>query len=127
MSKKLSPALASVEDRIGRMTAIIDELKGEDIVVLDLRGLCDFTDAFIIATARSTGHMQGVIQHLLEELREEGLRPLSQPEGRAANWSVLDYGSVVVHLFSGQSRAYYDLEALWGDAKALDWQQSVSA
>lgn len=109
------------------MTGIIDELKGEEIVVLDLRGLCDFTDIFVIATARSSTHMQGMTNHLLHELRDEGLRPLAAPEAAQTNWSILDYGDVVVHLFSGQSREYYSLESLWGDAKAMDWQQAATA
>ena len=103
-----------------------DEMKAEDIIVLDMRGLCDFTDAFVIATARSTTHMQAVAGKLMEELRAEGLRPLHTPETASTRWALLDYGDVIVHLFDTQARAYYDLEHLWGDAAASPWPSSIA-
>jgi ribosome-associated protein len=127
LSRPVHPGLTTLENRIGRICGIIDENKGEEIAVLDLRGLSDFTDAFVIATVRSRTHMQGITQHLADRLRGEGLKPLGKPDLRSERWSLLDYGDVVVHLFDVDSRAFYGLEQLWGDAREIVWQQLAMA
>lgn len=127
MHKELNPALATLEGRVGRIAAIIDEMKGEEIAVLDLRGICDFADAFVIATVRSTTHMQALTAGLMEKLREDGLRPLIKPDPEANRWALLDYADVIIHLFDAESRGFYDLENLWGDAATIPWQQHALA
>lgn len=119
--------LTTLESRIARICGLIDELKGEDITVLDLRGLSDFTDAFIIATARSRTHIQGVTFQVVDRLREEGLRPINRPDMRSDRWILIDYGTVVVHLFDAESREFYGLEQLWGDAREIAWQELAMA
>ncbi len=127
LQKEISAALSSLEGRIGRIAGIIDEMKGENIVVLDLRGICDFADAFVIATMRSTTHTQAVANNLREKLREEGLRPLARPDLASSRWVLLDYADVIVHLFEAEARVYYDLERLWGDAESIPWPQTALA
>jgi ribosome-associated protein len=116
-----------LDARVGAIAGLIDEMKGEEIVVLDLRGLCDFTDAFVIATGRSSTHLSALAASLLEKLRAGGLRPLTAPDRASARWTLIDYGDVVVHLFDPEARAYYDLERLWGDAQLLPWTQMALA
>ena len=127
MTREMNPLLGSLEGRISRITGIIDEMKGEEILVLDLRGVSDFADAFVIATARSSTHMQAMAANLLEKLRAEGLRPLSTPEVTGVRWALLDYSDVIVHLFEAEARAFYDLEHLWGDAAVMAWQSLATA
>ena len=122
MTKPKNPALAGLEVRISRIAEIIDEMKGIEILVLDLRGVCDFADAFVIATVRSSTHMRALTATLRDKLRAEGLRPINTPETTGVRWALLDYSNVIVHLFEAEARAFYDLEHLWGDAKAVPWQ-----
>lgn len=127
MARKLNPALETLEGRVGAIAALIDELKGENIVTMDLRSLSDFADAFVIATSRSQTHMQSLVGNLVDRLREQGLRPLLKPDRQGIRWMLIDYANVIVHLFDGESRKYYDLERLWGDARTIDWERSAPA
>lgn len=127
MQKEINPALGTLEGRIGRIAEIIDEMKGESIVVLNLRGISDFTDAFIIATARSSTHMHAVSFSMQEKLRAEGLRPVAKPDQDSMRWTLLDYSDVIVHLFDAEARGFYDLEHLWGDAETIPWQKAAMA
>ena len=102
-------------------------MKGENIVVMDLRGISDFADAFIIATMRSSTHMQAVLFNLLEKLRSQGLKPITKPDSSSVRWVLLDYSDVIVHLFDAETRAFYDLERLWGDALSIAWQKEAMA
>jgi ribosome-associated protein len=127
LSKPSGPGLTTLERRARHVAGIIDELKGENIVVLDLRGLSDFTDAFIIATVRSNTHMKGLTAQLLRRLRDVDLRPINKVDTSDARWALLDYVDLVVHLFEAEARAIYDLEQLWGDAEQIAWQQPLTA
>ena len=89
---------------------------GEDVVVLDLRGRSPLTDYFVIATATSTIHSQAIAEELKVELKREGER-LHHAEGEENGlWILLDYFNVVMHIFCGETRQFYGLERLWGDA-----------
>ncbi len=99
---------------------IVDALadrKAVDPIVLDLRGLSEATDYFVIASGTSDAHVRGMAEHLMAELAPHHVEGLAQ--GR---WVLLDYVDVVVHLFHPELRAFYQLERLWGDAPpvALD-------
>jgi ribosome-associated protein len=127
LTKPTPSRLDTLEKRVGAMASIIDRMKGERIVVLDLRGLCNFADAFIIATARSRTHMQSIVKRLAEELREQGLRPLGKPRVSDVRWALIDYADVIVHVFDAEARMYYDLETLWGDAEPMNWERMATA
>ena len=122
MARKLNPALQTLKGRVGAIATLIDELKGENIVAMDLRGLSDFADAFVIATTRSQTHMQSLVGNVVERMREQGLRPLLKPDLQGIRWMLIDYADVIVHLFDADGRAYYDLEGLWGDARPIAWE-----
>ncbi len=103
---------------VGRIKAILGEKKAEDVVALDLRGVSQNLDYFVLASATSTPHLQALERHLLEKLSEEGFRP-RPTQGQSPRWVVLDYGEVVVHLMTPEARAYYDLEGFWADAERV--------
>jgi ribosome-associated protein len=94
------------------------EKKGEELVLLDLRELTPMTDFFVIGTVSTDVHSRAVEEHLREMIRERfGVKPWHVEGGDASRtWVLLDYVDVVVHLFQPETRAYYDLERLWGDA-----------
>lgn len=94
-----------------------DDRKAEDIVLLDLRGISSFTDFFVICTATSEPQMKAVVSSVREAAREQfGRRPLNEDGFPASQWVAVDYGDVIVHVFNGERRAFYDLESLWKDA-----------
>ncbi len=90
------------------------EKKAQDLVVLDLKGICSFTDYFLIATASSTRHSQTLSEFLQERVKA---RPLGVEGEERGEWILLDYGDFVVHIFTEEKRRYYDLESLWMDGK----------
>ncbi|HEX6146074.1 MAG TPA: ribosome silencing factor [Acidimicrobiia bacterium] len=102
--------------------------KGMDIVLLDVEGLFVLSDVFVIATGTSRPHVQSLAEHVEERMLQElGLKPL-RSEGRAeAEWILLDFGDVIVHLFQSGPREFYGLERLWADAEKVDWVEPVVA
>jgi ribosome-associated protein len=95
------------------------ERNARDAALLDLRGLSDATDWFLIANGDSDTHTRAIAENIIDRMREAGFRPAGV-EGKAnASWILLDYITLVIHVFLPRVRDYYDLERLWGDAPAL--------
>jgi ribosome-associated protein len=95
--------------------------KASAISVLDLSGLGAFTEYFVICTGFSTPQVQAICTEVEEQLYKELKRSPEHREGfRSAEWALLDFGSLVVHVFSEQARRYYDLERLWRSAPKLE-------
>ncbi len=94
-----------------------DDKKGENIVVLDVRKLSTVTDFFVICTGSSEPHVRAIVREVSDRLRDEHGERAHTPEGaERAEWVVLDYFDVIVHVMRADVRALYDLEGLWGDA-----------
>jgi ribosome-associated protein len=102
--------------------------KGLDIVLLDVEKLFVLSDVFVIATGTSRPHVQSLSDHVEEKMRDElGLKPL-RSEGRSeAEWILLDFGDVIVHLFQAAAREFYGLERLWADAERIEWVEPAVA
>ncbi|MDX2206919.1 MAG: ribosome silencing factor [Gemmatimonadales bacterium] len=104
---------------VGRVVEAIEDRKGAQIVVLDLRGLSDAADFFVIASGTSDAHLRGLADGVVTALSGAGY-PANHVEGLpGGRWVLLDFVDVVVHLFHPESRAFYRLERLWQDAPAL--------
>ncbi len=98
----------------------IMEKKGEDVVVLDLRGRSDVCDFFVVASGKTTNQVQAIARNVNNQLASIGQKPKGiegQDQGR---WSLLDYFDVVVHIFLEETREYFQLEKLWADGMRLD-------
>jgi len=98
--------------------ALLDEHKAQDAVVLDLRKLCGWTDFFVLATTTSAAHMDGLERHIKEFCRGNDIEILGKsrkPGSGDDEWSLIDLGSIVIHLMSKDSRDFYELERLWSD------------
>jgi ribosome-associated protein len=95
--------------------------KAEDLCVLDLREISSFTDFFIIGHGRSSRQNVAIVEAVEAALKPAGVRPLSVEGRGSAEWVLIDYGSLVVHVFSAAAREHYGLEMLWGDAPRLDF------
>jgi ribosome-associated protein len=94
--------------------------KGEDVVVLDLKKASSFTDYFVLATGQNQKQILAIADAVLETLRAEGMRPKHTEGYPRREWILLDYGGLVVHVFTPRLRAFYDLERLWGGATRLE-------
>lgn len=94
-----------------------DDKKATDIVLIDLTGLTDVCDYFLICTASNTPLLDAVVEEIEDRARVNcGVKPISV-EGRAgSNWVLMDFGSLVVHVFKPETRDFYRLERLWGEA-----------
>ncbi|WP_420448685.1 ribosome silencing factor [Candidatus Palauibacter sp.] len=88
--------------------------------ILDLRGLSDVTDFFVIATGDSDTHARAISENILDRTREDGFRPVGVEGLNAGRWVLMDYGGLIVHVFLGEVREFYQLERLWGDAPIFE-------
>ncbi|MBI2015307.1 MAG: ribosome silencing factor [Candidatus Rokubacteria bacterium] len=94
--------------------------RAADLVVLDVRGISTVTDYFLVCTGRSTTHVETIADAIRDALRVDGIRPLHAEGVAASGWILLDYGDVLAHVFLEDTRAYYALERLWGDAPVVE-------
>lgn len=98
---------------------MLEDKKGEDILLLDIQQVASFTDYFVICTGTSDRMLDALADGTLEGVHARH-RKRGRKQGQARDgWVVVDYGDVVVHLFSPDQREYYDLEDLWQDGKVL--------
>lgn len=105
--------------------AIVDK-KGFDIAILDVADLLQITEVFVLATGTSRPHVRTLGEAVRERLKDQlELRPLRTEGEEEGEWALLDFGSVVVHLFQPQVRGFYDLERLWADAPRIEAVPSV--
>ena len=91
----------------------IDDLKGNDIVTLDVRGKSSITDYMIVCTGTSIRHVSSIAEHLLDEAKKHGLLVLGSEGQNDADWVVVDMDSVIVHIMQEETRQLYELEKLW--------------
>lgn len=92
--------------------------KARDIVGIDLRGISPVADYFLIMSGSNRPQIKAICDNIEEKLAEQGLRPLRIEGYQEAEWVLLDYGMLIVHIFADEQRDYYNLERLWGDAPA---------
>ena len=98
-----------------------DEKKATDIIVQNVGELISVTEYFVIVTASNRRQVGAIIDEIEEQERlQADMKPLHREETRDGSWELLDYGSVVVHVFQPETREYYRLEALWNDAPVMD-------
>ncbi len=97
----------------------LDDRKAKNIAVLDLREVANIAEYFVVATAANTPHLKALsdgLQRLFKNEQYEGFRAAGMPD---SGWAIVDYGGVMVHVFSFEMRNMYDLEKLWKDAKRI--------
>ena len=101
---------------------IIDALadrQAEDVVLLDIHAIASFADYFVIASATNPRHMRALVETLDKDLRDDGVSATHHEGELDSGWVLLDFGDVIVHLFSPEQREYYGLEELWQAAKQV--------
>jgi ribosome-associated protein len=95
--------------------------KAENILLLDMRKLTSVVDFFVIATVPSRRQAVGIAGQIETEMKKRQEKKLSVETSETGRWTLLDYGDVVIHLFSPDGRDFYSLDEVWGDAPRLDW------
>ncbi len=95
------------------------EKQANDIMLLDAGGICDFADYFVICSGESDRQLLAVYEEIEVKLKQAGVRPLHTEGSAGSGWMLLDYGSVIIHIFSPKERLYYQLEKLWEAANVV--------
>jgi ribosome-associated protein len=104
---------------IDRIVELIFIKKGYNVKILDLRTLTTITDYFIICTGDSDTQVKAIADEVDKQMREEGVRSWHTEGYRSLNWVLIDFVDIVVHVFKKESREFYNLEKLWGDAPVI--------
>jgi len=111
-----------------RIAALAQEKLAEDVLILDMRSECTFTDYFVIATGRNPRQTAATWDEVHEQLKQESRHiPRSVDGVREGTWILADYLDVVLHVFTPDAREYYKLEELWGDLPAVELDTAASA
>ncbi|HOE69119.1 MAG TPA: ribosome silencing factor [Candidatus Omnitrophota bacterium] len=99
--------------------ALAEDKKAEDLVVLDISKLSSLTHYFIIAHGNSDRHVRALAEHIMDEMKKKKIPALHAEGLREGKWILLDFGSVIAHIFYKDTREFYGLERLWGEAKKI--------
>ena len=110
---------------VEKIVKVLDNKKAEEIKVIKISELTVLSDYFIIANGTSNTHVRALAEEVEAELSEIGVEPRNI-EGRSTGWILLDYGDVVVHVFTPRDREYYNLERLWQDGEEFDISEIIS-
>jgi ribosome-associated protein len=106
-------------DLARRIVNLAEDKKAADIVLLDLRELTTLADYFVICSAGSERQLEAIADGVIEGLRGDHVRPIGREGTSASHWVLVDYGSVIVHVFTPPDRDFYQLERRWSDAKTV--------
>ena len=106
-------------------TKALDEKKGMNIKLLKIDRVSSLADYFLICTGTSNTHVKTLCDYVEFAMEEVGEQPLGREGHRGNTWELLDYGTIVVHVFTEEARKFYDLERLWADAEQIDLSQIV--
>jgi ribosome-associated protein len=100
------------------------EKQAEDVILLDLEGLGAFTDYFLICTGFSSPQLEAICDEIEERLERGGTRRMHREGKPGGDWMLLDFGGLVVHVFTERARHFYDLERLWRAARRIEFKES---
>jgi ribosome-associated protein len=106
-------------DLARRIVELAEDKKAADIVLLDLGELTTLADAFVICSGGSERQISAIADGIVEALRDEGIKPIGREGTAESHWVLLDYGAVIVHVFTPPERDYYQLERHWAAARTV--------
>ena len=98
----------------------MEDKKAEDIKILDIGDVSTIADYFIICSGTNSSQLEAIIDNITDTLGRAGYESRRTEGGRNSSWILIDYGDVVVHIFSKEDRLFYDLERIWRDGKSID-------
>lgn len=113
------------KDLMIKAVSVLDSKKARNIKVLNISPLTTISDYFVVCSGGSTTQIKALSDALDEELEKVGVHFIGKEGFNAANWILMDYGSVVVHIFSEETRDFYSIEHLWADAEEVDISEYI--
>jgi ribosome-associated protein len=120
------PTLTSLE-QARRIAALAQEKLAEDVVILDMRPVCDFTDYFVIATGRNPRQTAAIWDEVHGRMKHDAnLIPRTADGTQEGSWILADYLDVVLHVFTPEARSFYKLEDLWSDVPAVELETAAA-
>lgn len=115
--------MESSKEKVKLAYEALDEKKGEDIRIIEIKDISIIADYFIIASGSNSLQVDALVKSVGEKLGQNGYEPLRIEGSRSATWILMDYGDVIVHVFSREDRLFYNLERIWRDGKVIDIDQ----
>jgi ribosome-associated protein len=119
MATSASPALPARDSEAMRAAHLAQDMKANDVVLLNLQGVTDMTDYFVIASGTSDTHVRSIGEHIIAEMKKEGVRVHHVEGVQQGRWVLLDFVDFVVHIFHPTLRSFYQIERLWSDAEVV--------
>ncbi|HKK33743.1 MAG TPA: ribosome silencing factor [Desulfomicrobiaceae bacterium] len=110
----------SLDQKITLLAGWLHDKKASDIKAKDVRGLSSIADAVIIVSAGSTRHAQSLADTLMEHLKEKGMEYIGMEGYQAGNWILVDCNDILVHIFQGENRSFYNLEGLYSGSRDIE-------
>jgi len=107
-----------------RIAELASDKKAKNIKIYDVQGLTLVADAFVIVTATSEPQLKAIFNAVKDGMTEIGVKALRTEGSFAGGWVLLDYGTVLVHIFREEARVFYDLDGMWGDAKLIPFNDT---
>jgi ribosome-associated protein len=107
---------AQPEGLIQAVVAALENIKAQDVSVIDVSDKTSLMDTLVIASGTSKRHLSAIINSVAEDLKQQGFQPQAQEGGTDSDWVLLDFTDLVLHVMMPETRAYYDLERLWSGA-----------
>jgi ribosome-associated protein len=121
---KARPVMSESEKLARACAEAASDKKAEDIQIIDLRGLSDFTDFFIVCSGTSDPQLKAIASGIRNRVRDEfGTGALAEDGAPTSRWVVIDFAQVIVHVFHHEARSFYMLEDLWGDAPRIPFEE----
>lgn len=105
---------------------VLNDKKARELTAIKIEKISDIADYFLICTATSNTHVRALADEVEMKLKEQGVVP-GHIEGKASDWILLDYGTVVIHVFGKQSRDFYALDRMWADGEQIDLTQILTS
>jgi ribosome-associated protein len=127
MSNLSLDMVSDLPSEVARAVEMLFDRKASGVSLLDLRNISSATDFFVIASGRSDTHVTAIADHLVDELKKDGIRPTGVEGLRGGRWVLVDYVDFVVHVFHPAAREFYQLERLWGDAPLYELEPEIQA
>ena len=113
------------DEKLKKILRILDDKKAENLKAIEIRELTIVADCFVIASGTSSTHVKALAGEVEDEMAKLGEEPL-HIEGRATGWTVIDYDTIIVHIFQRDAREFYNLERLWKDADYIDVEKLLA-
>jgi ribosome-associated protein len=104
-------------DKVNMCGRLAEEKKAKDVLILELGGLTDIADYFMLADGTSERHVKTIADHIVKSMKSEGIKPHLIEGGDVGRWVIIDYQDTIIHIFIEPLRELYDLESLWIEAK----------